>query len=192
MRGKSRGVGCRVRGPAAAGTQPRGRIVLGRWVWPHGHVADEDIRLKHRDGSRVDEGEWSGQRLLVSSARHPAASFAFSNNTFVPSDVVVDIQGATVQVLVNVRDVASAAGPAREQAGQQAPQGQQLYYLAAAVLAGGGSLQHTFGRGTRTHRHQTPRQTQLRLPPSRSRPRRRRRLPTTLICRHRSLPPTPN
>ena len=52
--------------------------------------------------------------------------------------MVVDIQGATVQVLVNVRDVASAAGPAREQDGQQAPQGQQLYYLAAAVLAGGG------------------------------------------------------
>ena len=50
--------------------------------------------------------------------RQPAVSFAFSNNTFVPSDVVVDIQGATAQVLVNVRDVASAAGPAREQAGQ--------------------------------------------------------------------------
>jgi hypothetical protein len=110
-------------------------------------VADEDIRFKRRDGSEVTDDDVTGQLLLEGGANVPTATFAFSNNAFVPGACSVFIQGVAVEVLVHVKDVSSARGlvgePAsgeNEEKTGEIPTGQPFAFHLAAGLVGAALL----------------------------------------------------
>jgi hypothetical protein len=105
-----------------------------QWIWPHGHIQPDDIKLEWLDTTPMPDSEANGGVLLHGKVDDPTTPFCFSKSTFVPGECQLTIQGVRVQILVNKKDVIARATPRKSEGGKQAAS--SLFPVAVVMGAG--------------------------------------------------------